>query len=54
MSSSHSPLSISCLALTVFVQYMPRKNKVTLRLKIGGTEIVEEGVLLSEATFISE
>lgn len=35
-------------------QYMPRKNKVTLRLKIGGTEIVEEGVLLSEATFISE
>lgn len=33
---------------------MPRKNKVTLRIKIGDTEVVEEGVLLSEATFISE
>ncbi|KUI68429.1 Survival factor 1 [Cytospora mali] len=35
-------------------QYMPRKNKVTLKVKIGDTETVEEGLLLSEATFISE
>lgn len=33
---------------------MPRKNKVTLKLKVGDEETVEEGTLFSEATFISE
>jgi hypothetical protein len=33
---------------------MPRQHKVTLKLKIGDTETVEEGILFSEATFISE
>ncbi|POS74710.1 survival factor 1 [Diaporthe helianthi] len=35
-------------------QYMPRQHKVTLKLKIGDTETIEEGILFSEATFISE
>lgn len=33
---------------------MPRSHKVTLKLKIGDEEVVEEGILFSEATFISE
>lgn len=53
MSPTHS-LSTSCAALTGSVQYMPRKNKVILKLRIGDTVTEEEGVLLSEATFISE
>lgn len=35
-------------------QFMPRQHKVTLKLKIGDTETVEEGILFTEATFISE
>lgn len=35
-------------------QYSPRKQKVSLILTIGDQEIVEEGELFSEATFISE
>ncbi|RYP06633.1 hypothetical protein DL765_009407 [Monosporascus sp. GIB2] len=34
-------------------QYSPRKTTVTLKLKIGGQEITEEGRLFTEATFIS-
>lgn len=33
---------------------MPRKQKVVLKLKIGETVTEEAGILLSEATFISE
>lgn len=33
---------------------MPRKSKLTLKLKIGDEEISEPGELFSEATFISE
>ena len=36
------------------VQYMPLKEKWTLKLKVGDQEISEPGELFSEATFISE
>jgi hypothetical protein len=35
-------------------QYSPRKQKASLKLTIGDQEIVEEGELFSEATFITE
>ncbi|KAK1771321.1 oxidative stress survival, Svf1-like protein [Phialemonium atrogriseum] len=35
-------------------QYMPQKSKLSLKLKIGGDEITEEGESYSEATFITE
>lgn len=35
------------------LQFQPRKNKLTLKLKIGDEEITESGELFSEATFIS-
>lgn len=33
---------------------MPRKSKVSLKLKVGDEEITEEGVVFAEATYISE
>ncbi|KAK4454360.1 survival factor 1 [Podospora aff. communis PSN243] len=35
-------------------QYSPHSKKLSLKLKIGDQEVIEEGELLSEATFISE
>ncbi|KAF7872789.1 uncharacterized protein EAF02_008860 [Botrytis sinoallii] len=35
-------------------QYSPRSKPTTLKLKIGDEEIIEEGFLYTEATFISE
>lgn len=40
--------------LTLLAQYMPLKKKMALKLKIGDHEIVEEGEVFAEATFISE
>lgn len=49
-----SVLARTALRLTSCLQYMPRKQKVTLKLKIGDQQTVDEGILFSEATFISE
>ncbi|KXX82072.1 Survival factor 1 [Madurella mycetomatis] len=35
-------------------QYSPQKTKLSLKLRVGGDEVVEEGFVFSEATFISE
>ncbi|KAK4097390.1 oxidative stress survival, Svf1-like protein [Parathielavia hyrcaniae] len=35
-------------------QYSPQKTKMSLKLKIGDQEVVEEGVVFAEATFISQ
>jgi hypothetical protein len=36
------------------VQYLPRKTKPVLKLRIGDEEISEEGIMFSEAVFITE
>ncbi|KAK3306445.1 oxidative stress survival, Svf1-like protein [Chaetomium strumarium] len=35
-------------------QYSPQKSQLSLKLKIGDQEVTEQGVVFSEATFISE
>ena len=45
-------MSIFNFAADALVKYSPQQN-LSLKIKIGDVEKVEEGILFSEATFIS-